>query len=439
MSIYLSNETEVLGQFSSNAGYGDFISASEGYPAISALFKNGGSEEISKLAADLEKLIETTKDPDVKSSAQELKKLLNNQNCVVVTDGTSPEEDVDKGDHGDSVMVCFTIPSDVAQALAVEDGEAPEELHLTLAYLGHVGKNVPLHVVSSIASTLQSFAMNYAPIYGTIGGPIRFNASESSDGKDVCVASFQSPAIRSFREEIVSYLKFAGAEPFNNFDYTPHITLAYLLPREEMPVDRIDLVNITFDKISLVVGETVTDFPLTGTNVTKANEDQLEEEDESSEDDKSESEDLEKGIEISGNIIKLDGERQLAFGWFSIVEIDGRPLTDTQGDIIDESTIEEAAYDFVLEARKGGNMHESNEDGSIRGVGRLVESVVFTKEKQVAMVKSLQDQGIDAVLDLKCIAWWGGMHVEDSETWKKIKEGHLRAWSIGGKGKRAAL
>lgn len=144
--------------------------------------------------------------------------------------------------------------------------------------------------------------------------------------------------------------------------------------------------------------------------------------------------------EIPGTIIKVDDEKHLVFGWFSVIQILGEHVIDTQGDIITSSTLEEAAYSFVLNARKGGEMHRTGDSGIVRGIGRVVESVVFTKEKQQAMLKSLHDQGInDAVLDLCAIAWWGGFMIENAETWAKVKSGELKAFSIGGKGKRASV
>jgi hypothetical protein len=141
-------------------------------------------------------------------------------------------------------------------------------------------------------------------------------------------------------------------------------------------------------------------------------------------------------IELRGNVIKLDQARHLVFGWFSIVEIDGRKLEDVQEDIIQEATLETSAYEFVLNARVGGEMHNDDGTGAVRGVGRLVESVVFTHEKQDAMRASLEDQGIQATLDLGCVAWWGGFYIDNPSTWAKITSGELRAWSIGGRGKR---
>lgn len=142
-------------------------------------------------------------------------------------------------------------------------------------------------------------------------------------------------------------------------------------------------------------------------------------------------------FEMSGDIVKLDNSQHMVFGWASIVTIDGKEITDTQDDMISVNTIENAAYEFVLYARKGGEMHQSGADGNVTGIGRLIESVVFTHEKQTAMLNSLHAQGIGgAILDLRCEGWWIGFKVDSQETWNKVVSGDLKAFSIGGKGKR---
>jgi Putative phage serine protease XkdF len=142
-------------------------------------------------------------------------------------------------------------------------------------------------------------------------------------------------------------------------------------------------------------------------------------------------------VVLTGTIVKLDRVQHLVFGWASIVTVDGKEICDTQGDIISSMTMEDAAYDFVLTARKGGDMHQTSADGTARGVSRLVESIAFTREKQLAMVQSLHDQGItNAVVDLCCEGWWIGFYVDNPGTWARIESGELKAFSIGGKGKR---
>lgn len=121
---------------------------------------------------------------------------------------------------------------------------------------------------------------------------------------------------------------------------------------------------------------------------------------------------------------KTDDERQMVFGWFSVaVDKSGKVVVDSQGDIISPEDLESAVYEFNLYARKAGEMHQRI------GVGRLVESVVFTAEKCAAM-------GIPS--GTVPLAWWGGFKVDDADTWKRFKAGEYADFSIGGVGTREA-
>lgn len=117
-------------------------------------------------------------------------------------------------------------------------------------------------------------------------------------------------------------------------------------------------------------------------------------------------------------IKKIDEDKHLAFGWFSVAfDKDGNQITDWQEDLIDESELENTAYNFVIKYREGGELHIKG------GVGVLVESVVFTKEKQAAI-------GIpDGLLP---VGWWGGFYVTDPEVWEKVKNGEYEMFSIEG-------
>lgn len=115
------------------------------------------------------------------------------------------------------------------------------------------------------------------------------------------------------------------------------------------------------------------------------------------------------------DIKKADPDQNLIFGWASVIEKDGIPIIDHQEDVIPVSELENAVYDFVLHSRQQGDMHDRV------GVGKLVESMVFTKEKQEAL-------GID----LKQIGWWTGFKVHDEGLWQAHKSGDRPEFSIGG-------
>lgn len=123
-------------------------------------------------------------------------------------------------------------------------------------------------------------------------------------------------------------------------------------------------------------------------------------------------------------VFKADEDKRLVFGWASIViTVNGEELEDRQHDIIDPEDLEDAAYEYVLNFRDTGEEHLPG----YRKKGKLVESVVLTKEKQKAM-------GIpDGVIP---VGWWIGFKIDDEDTWQRVKNGTYKMFSIEGKAQR---
>ena len=126
-----------------------------------------------------------------------------------------------------------------------------------------------------------------------------------------------------------------------------------------------------------------------------------------------------EGEKKLSHIAKVDEEKQYVFGWANVaIRVNGEQIEDYQGDIIDPEVLEEAAYKFVEFYGDSGEMH--NGKGA---VARVIESVMFTKEKQAAI-------GIpDGVVPE---GWWIGVHVLDDDVWEKVKSGEYSMFSIEG-------
>lgn len=124
----------------------------------------------------------------------------------------------------------------------------------------------------------------------------------------------------------------------------------------------------------------------------------------------------------SGRICKVDGERKLAYGWFSVIEENGQPVVDSQGDVIDEEVLVDAAHRFLTDSRAGKMMHKG------RRVADVVESIVLTRDVQKAL-------GIE--LPEGRIGWFAAMKFRDDDVWDRVKSGELQAFSIGGTGIRS--
>lgn len=114
---------------------------------------------------------------------------------------------------------------------------------------------------------------------------------------------------------------------------------------------------------------------------------------------------------------KVAEEQRQIFGWASVVTKDGSVIFDKQGHAIPPEELEAAAYEYVLTFRDQGHMHDQ------LGVGRMIESFVFTKQKQEAL-------GIDLGLE----GWWVGFKVDSDQVWESHKRGELPEFSIGGHG-----
>lgn len=133
---------------------------------------------------------------------------------------------------------------------------------------------------------------------------------------------------------------------------------------------------------------------------------------------------LTEHTEKSFSVFKTDDDKRLVFGWASIsITVDGVQLEDRQQDMIDPEDLEEAAYEYVLNFRDTGEEHIS----TMRKKGKLVESCVFTAEKQKAM-------GIpEGTLP---VGWWIGFKIDDDAAWEKVKNGTYRMFSIEGRANR---
>ena len=120
-------------------------------------------------------------------------------------------------------------------------------------------------------------------------------------------------------------------------------------------------------------------------------------------------------------------DKRLVFGWASVsITANGELLQDLQNDSIAPDDLETAAYEYVLQFRDGGEEHQPN----LRRKAKLVESCVFTEEKQEAL-------GIPP--GILPVGWWIGFYVEDDDAWEKIKNGTYQMFSIEGTATRIPI
>lgn len=132
-----------------------------------------------------------------------------------------------------------------------------------------------------------------------------------------------------------------------------------------------------------------------------------------------------KELDGKFQIAKTVEDKQLVFGWANIAkDANGNYPIDWHGDVTEPEELEKAAYTFVLKYRAMGENHEGE------ATAHLIESVMFTKEKQAAMgiPEGILPEG-----------WWTGFYIPDKEVFAKVKSGEYKMLSIQGTARRVPI
>ena len=106
--------------------------------------------------------------------------------------------------------------------------------------------------------------------------------------------------------------------------------------------------------------------------------------------------------------------------------LNGEAVIDRQGDYIPLDEIEKSAYTYVLNSRKGGDMHSRDGEQPLH-TSDMIESFVITPEK-------LEKMGLDS--NALPHGWWVGFKVNDDAQWERVKKSERTGFSIHGSGKR---
>ena len=115
-------------------------------------------------------------------------------------------------------------------------------------------------------------------------------------------------------------------------------------------------------------------------------------------------------------------DNNLVFGWAYVAkDAKGQVVVDHSTEFMDMEDLEMSMYVYNLAFREGGEVHKGAKNGM------LVESMVFTKEKQKIL-------GIpDGVLPEGA---WVGLYFPDDKTFQKVKSGEYSMFSIEGLARR---
>lgn len=150
----------------------------------------------------------------------------------------------------DSLWVGFNLPIEIAQglALSIPGAEPANRLHVTLAYLGP-RVNFPVDAVDRANAALKNFALSHKPIEICINGLARFE-------QGVLYAPVEGEELNQLHFEICHALRMVGLFWEPTHEFTPHVTLMYLQPDQEIPSLVPPYVEFKLDSITFNPGST---------------------------------------------------------------------------------------------------------------------------------------------------------------------------------------
>jgi hypothetical protein len=119
------------------------------------------------------------------------------------------------------------------------------------------------------------------------------------------------------------------------------------------------------------------------------------------------------------DILKVDRDRRIVWGWASVSTMKGELVVDRQGDRIAPAQMEKMADGFMRSARAAKAMHEGDD------VGEVIHSLPLTKELAAALGIQTDREG-----------WITGTYVASDAEWAKVLAGEYAGFSIGGKARR---
>lgn len=150
--------------------------------------------------------------------------------------------------NGSGVAIVLPLDADDAEALALEDGLPPDELHCTLAYLGS-GDAVTDAQVEAAKEVLAAWAEGRAPIPARVGCIGRFPGSE--DEGDPVYLPVDAPRLTLERPALLRALRDAEAPAKGDHGFNAHVTVSYVPVEDDLPVQRVEPREVKFTRVEL--------------------------------------------------------------------------------------------------------------------------------------------------------------------------------------------
>ena len=120
-----------------------------------------------------------------------------------------------------------------------------------------------------------------------------------------------------------------------------------------------------------------------------------------------------ESFELNAEVLKVDSDLGLVFGWAIVSKRDGEPYFDLQGDHIPEESMLAAAFDFAKNAQFD-RMHDFKAHGRI--------AFLWPMTTEVAKAFGVETSQTGLMIAVR----------PDDATLEEFRSGKLRGFSIGG-------
>lgn len=205
--------------------------------------------------ADGNPILAPDEEPEVGFTEDEAYAFLTDQPLVAAAD--TPY--LDDGVHTGAMIALVPSQADIDR-IRLDGGEPPDELHLTLFYLGDA-VNTDLPTQLRITSAIGDLVTLQPALEVTGFGAAMWNPQ--GDDPSI-IMNVGGPGLEEIREAVEDCLEdvWTSRVPEQHCPWVPHICLAYALD-EGLILAALEKVGpITLDRVRVVWGEQVTDFPL---------------------------------------------------------------------------------------------------------------------------------------------------------------------------------
>lgn len=159
-------------------------------------------------------------------------------------------------------MIALVPTAADAQRLAVQGGEAVNDLHLTLCYLGDAAQIEDI-VWSQLTDAMRALADTWDNVEADAFAPALFNPT----GEEPCVTLICSGAdLAEFYETVLADVTEIMTLPADlHTPWIPHVTLEYFQTAGVVDLKAAEKTGpLVFDRIRLARAGEVTDIPMAG-------------------------------------------------------------------------------------------------------------------------------------------------------------------------------